>query len=202
MKKLEIIPSIIAKSSEELQSRLKKVKLFKTVHLDVMDNKFVKNESLMFKFKLNIKNETHLMVNNPLPWIKKCLYDSGTVIVHIESCVDLEQLIKNVKNIGIALNPNTPVTKIMPYIDNIKKVLVMTVNPGFYGGKFLTNCLDKVKVLRRLYPDLDIAVDGSINPGTIKLAKDAGANQFVIGSYLQNSVDVQSCLEKLWLQIL
>ncbi len=202
--KFKIIPAIIAKNQNELDLRLNKVRCMDFVHLDIMDNKFVNNRSLMFDFKLNVKNEAHLMVNNPIDWIKKFSGKVNEIIVHIESCTDIQGLIESLKHkkVSLALNPKTPVEKIIPLLDTVNKILVMTVQPGSYGAGFLQYSLKKVKLLRELSPKLDIAVDGSINLHTIKLVKDAGANQFVIGSYLQNSTNIKTDLKKIWSKIL
>ena len=84
--------------------------------------------------------------------------------------------------VGIALKPETSIDKIIPYMDKIDMVLVMTVEPGFGGQKFIPNMMEKVIKLRKNYPDIDIEVDGGINLETIKIVKDAGANMIVAGS--------------------
>lgn len=202
-----IIPSIIAKSQAELEKRVDKVKKHvKLIQLDVMDNEFVPNRSFDFDFRLpkmpkGCKFEAHLMINNPEQWIErnwKNLKNADTVLVHIESRKDLSEIIKFLKSrrkkVGIALDPWTPLEAILRYLDKIDQVLLMTVSPGFYGGKFLPETLNKARILRELKPKLDIEVDGGINPDTIKMAADAGANKFVVGSYLMESKDVKKAI--------
>ncbi len=197
-----IIPSIIAKSQEELDNRINKVKDYaRLLQLDIMDGLFVPNRSLDFDFKLpKIKFEAHLMINNPEEWIIKHCKKVHTILVHIESCKDPENIIRIVKGkrkIGFALNPETPLQRIENYLDETEQVLIMTVNPGFYGAKFLPETLDKVRTLRKMRPNLNIEVDGGINSETIKKVHEAGANMFVSGSYLMNSENVGEAFERL-----
>ena len=199
--KTAIIPSLIATNQKELDKRFDKVKSYSEVfQLDIMDGKFVKNKSLMFNFKLpkGKKYEAHLMVENPKRWISKNWKKTDLIIFHIESLKsnsEIREIIKLIKSkrrkIGIALNPMTKVKKIIPYINSINMILVMTVTPGRYGSKFLPNTLKKVKEIGKLKPKLNIEVDGGINGKTISKTKKAGATSFIVGSYLQKSKDVK-----------
>ena len=203
--KKEVIPSLIAKNQKELNERFSKIKSqFRIFQLDVMDGKFVKNKSLMFNFKLpkgKFKYEAHLMVKNPKVWIIKNWKKADTIIFHIESTNDSKYLIKLIKSkkrkVGIAINPKTNVKKIIPFLNSIDMILIMTVTPGKYGSKFLPNVLKKVKEIRKLKPKLNIEVDGGINNKTIARAKKAGANRFILGSYLQKSKNVKKAKGKL-----
>lgn len=203
----QIIPSLIAKSQKELDLRFRKIKNYsKIFHLDVMDEKFVKNKSLMFDFNLpgGKKYIAHLMVSNPLGWIKKNWKKVDLIIFHIESLkskAKVKEIIKLIKSkkkkVGIAINPKTSVKKIIPYLNSVDIVLIMTVNPGRYGSKFLPNTLKKVKELRKLKPKSDIRLDGGINLKTINLASKSGASSFVVGSYFQKSKDVKNAIKML-----
>ena len=201
----EIIPAIIAKTQEELYGRLLRVKDYvNTVQLDVMDDIFVPNTSLFFDFDLkgiDLSYEAHLMVQKPEEWIKNYAHKVDTILVHYESTYDAEQVIKTVKNlgkrIGFVLNPETPASKLDPVIENIDQVLVMTVNPGFYGSPFLPEMTEKIQTLRLKNPDLDIEVDGGITDKTIKTVCDAGANLFVSGSYIVKSDNVKRAIDSL-----
>lgn len=203
--KNKIIPAIIAESQEGLNTRINKVKdYFSVLQLDVMDGKFVPAHSLDFDLKLpktNCSYEAHLMVNDPEGWIKKNWRIADIVLVHIESCKEPKKIIELIKSkgkrVGFVLNPETPLEKIKSYLDKIDQVLIMTVNPGFYGSPFLPETLEKVKELRKLKPNLDIEVDGGINPDTIKQAYQAGANLLICGSYLQKSDDVKIAIKAL-----
>ncbi|MBU2561437.1 MAG: ribulose-phosphate 3-epimerase [Nanoarchaeota archaeon] len=205
MMKKEIIPAIIAKSQEELDRKIARVKgHVKVIQLDVMDGIFVKNSSVDFDFrlpKIGCGFEAHLMVSSPDEWIDRNIGKVDTIIVHIESCTDPDEIVSFVKSrgkkIGFALNPETQVMRVKPYLKKIDQVLVMTVNPGCYGGKFLPKALDKVKELRKLAPRLDIEVDGGMDPKNIRLADDAGANLFVSGSYTVDAEDVRAAVASL-----
>jgi ribulose-phosphate 3-epimerase len=101
------------------------------------------------------------------------------------------------KRVGFVLNPETPVQKIEKYLAEIDQVLIMTVNPGFYGSPFLPEMLDKISELRKMKPDLDIEVDGGITPKTIRNVYEAGANMFVSGSYIVKSENVKESINNL-----
>jgi len=197
-----IIPSVIARSQKELDERMKKIES-KVYHLDIMDGKFVKNNSLMFDFRVpkNRKYQAHLMVKNPEKWILKNWKNVDMIIFHFESVKNPDELIKLVKSkkkkVGIAINPKTSIEKIMRFLSRLDVVLIMTVNPGRYGSGFLPNTLKKIKELRKLRPKLNIEVDGSINLKTIYQINGAGANSFVIGSYLQKNEDPKKALKSL-----
>jgi ribulose-phosphate 3-epimerase len=203
MREKTIIPAIIAKNQEELDNLVNKVKdIVDLMQLDVMDGVFVPNNSLDFDFKIpptNCKYEAHLMVDNPEEWIEKYCEKVDTVLAHFESCKDPEKIIELVKErgkrVGFVLNPETPVQKLDQYLDKIDQVLIMTVNPGFYGSPFLPETLDKVKKLRELKPNLDIEVDGGIKAETIESASKAGANMFVSGSYIMKSEKPKEAIE-------
>ncbi len=194
-----IIPSIIARSQDELNKRIKKVEnLSPWLQLDIMDGSFVPNHSLDFNFalpKISCKFEAHLMIQNPDSWITQNMKKVNTIIIHYESCKNPQRIIQFVKEndrrIGIAINPQTPLENITKYINDIDLVLIMTVHPGFYGSKFMANALQKVIALRKLKPHLDIEVDGGITYLTIERALESGANRFVCGSYLMNSDNIQ-----------
>jgi ribulose-phosphate 3-epimerase len=200
-----IVPAIIAKTQQEMEKRISKVKdCCHVLQLDVMDGRFVPNNSLDFDFKLPQANciyEAHLMVEEPEEWVEKHYKKVDLIIAHYEALENPQEIIELVKSkgkrISFAINPETGVEKIRPYLDDLDHVLVMTVNPGFYGSKFLPEALDKVRELRKLKPNLDIEVDGGISPATIRQAYDAGANLFVCGSYLQKSENVRAAIKTL-----
>jgi ribulose-phosphate 3-epimerase len=205
IKKKKIIPAIIAKSQDELDSLLVKISNYVEIaQLDIMDNKFVPNTSLFFNFKLptsQLKFEAHLMIEDPGDWIEKNSQKVETILIHYETCNNPEKLINNVKNrgkkVGFVLNPETSIKNILSFIDDIDQVLIMTVNPGFYGSPFLPEMLEKIKELRNAKPKLDIEVDGGITDKTIDLVNKAGANLFVSGSYIMKSQNVIESINNL-----
>lgn len=198
-----IVPALIAKSQDELDERLNRVKQHATLfQLDVMDGMFVPNRSLDFDFTVpkDLAFEAHLMIHNPGDWIEKHGEKVQTILPHIESCQDPEGIIRRwrgKKKVGFVLNPETPLKIIEHMLDRIDQVLVMTVHPGFYGSPFLPETLDKVRELRALKPDLPIEVDGGITPETIRAAHEAGANIFVSGSYIVKAEDVKGAVSTL-----
>jgi len=203
--KKKIIPAIIAKTQDELDDLLSKVSnLVDIVQLDIMDNKFVPNTSLFFDFKIPKKSclfEAHLMIMDPEKWITENWEKVDTILVHYESCNNHKKIISMVKNkgkkIGFVLNPETSVQSLRNFIDEIDQVLIMTVNPGFYGSPFLPEMLDKIIELRNMKPELNIEVDGGITDKTIDLVDKAGANLFVSGSYIVKSDNVKQAISNL-----
>jgi ribulose-phosphate 3-epimerase len=200
--KKEIIPAIIAKNQEELNANISKViDQVDIIQLDIMDNQFVPNTSLYFDFKLPNKSclyEAHLMVSKPEEWVKKYIAKVDTILIHHESNYNAKSLISTVKEqgkrIGLVLNPETPISEIEAFLNDIDQVLIMTVKPGFYGSPFLPDMIEKISYLRSLKPEIDIEVDGGITDKTIKMVNDAGANMFVSGSYLIKAGDVSASL--------
>lgn len=204
MKKI-VVPSLIAKTQEELDVLFPKVKdIAEFFQLDVMDGRFVSNSSLDFDLRLpsgKWRFEAQLMVEDPVNWVKKNGECVDTVLAQIESTENPKSFIEFVRNgnkkVGFALRPETEINKIEDYLDDIDQVLVMTVHPGFYGGEFLAETLDKVRKLRDRMPDLDIEVDGGIKPDTIVKAREAGANMFVCGSYLIQADTVEERMKRM-----
>jgi len=200
-----IVPAVIAKTQKDLDNAVLKVKDFvKLIQLDVMDGRFVPNHSIDFNFtipKTQCRLEAHLMVNNPEEWIKKNGEKVDALLVHIESCTAPDEIIKiaraGKKQIGFVLNPQTPITCIQEYLDQIDQVLIMTVHPGFYGSTFLPEMVTKIAELRKIKPLMNIEVDGGVTLDTIELVDKAGANMFVSGSYIMKSKNVKEAIANL-----
>ncbi len=201
--KKEIIPAIIVKNQKDLDVALVKAKFAKRIQIDIMDNKFVKNSSLQFNFKLKTKAkvEAHLMVQHPLQWIKNHASKVDVILFQHESKDNNEEVIKAIKAAkktpGIVINPETEIQEIEPILSKVKEVLVMTVHPGFYGSKFVPETLKKVTQLRKLKPALNIEVDGGITNKTIARASKAGANLFVSGSFIMKSPEPEKAAKEL-----
>lgn len=204
-----IVPAVIAKSQEELEHILEKISgNANLVQLDVMDGEFVPNHSLDFDFRLTQEKHTyeaHLMVNDPDGWIESFGIRVDTIIAHFESPTTSPNTIHMIKKMGkkaaLALNPETEIEKMTDYLDDLDQVLIMTVNPGFYGSPFLPEVMGKITKLRKMKPDLDIEVDGGISPETIEMVDEAGANLFVSGSYLVKSDNMQDRINILYRMI-
>lgn len=200
--KVSIIPGVIAESQEELSEKINWVKDYADcIQLDIMDGIFVPNKSLDFDFQLpraKCEFEAHLMVKNPDKWVRNNWQKADIILIPIESCKNPKEMtifLRGKKRFGFVLNPETPLDKIKGYLDEIDRVLIMTVRPGFYGGEFLPEVLEKVRNLRKLKSEMDIEVDGGIAPETIGKACKAGANFFVSGSYIMNSKNPKEAIE-------
>ena len=149
--------------------------------------------------------EIHLMSDSPDDLVPAFVNAGADIIeLHYEAMDEdkldywLDYLISNGVNTGLALNPDTPSDVVTKYVSKLNQVLVMTVYPGFGGQEFIANSAQKIKEVRELVgPDIDIEVDGGINNQTIKIAKDAGANVFVVGSYLYKAGNIANQVHKL-----
>lgn len=200
----EIIPAILVKDRGELLACIARVKdHVKTIQIDIMDGAFVPNKTIGIEELKDLPEasyEFHWMVKDPLKWIEQMPGDH-VHLVHIEAISSFEELKKTVEKaggrLGIALNPETPLEKVLPYASEVQKVLVMTVHPGFSGQKYLQGMEEKIKRLRERYPKLDIEVDGGINPQTISRAYAAGANVLAAASAVFSAEDIKQAVEKL-----
>lgn len=203
--KYTLIPSLIARTQTELETRLNKIKPLRPriIQLDVMDGQFVPHTSLAFEFTLpaKIAFEAHLMMNEPHGWLIKNHKKIESALIHYESKAHIHDFIalarKYKKKIGIAINPETPAEDIAQYMPHIDKVLIMTVHPGKYGAPFIPATLAKIDRLKEMHPKLQIQVDGGITPKTLFACAEAGAHQFVIGSYLQQAKNVKQAWKEL-----
>ncbi|XP_015588374.1 ribulose-phosphate 3-epimerase [Cephus cinctus] len=164
------------------------------LHLDVMDGHFVPNltfgHPLVKCLRNKIKDaffETHMMVSNPEQWIEP-MADAGVDLYtfHVEPVENVSSVCRKVREagmkVGVALKPGTPADVVVNYVDLADMVLVMTVEPGFGGQKFMESMMKKVSWLRQHYPTLDIEVDGGVGPSTIHACAEAGANMIVSGT--------------------
>lgn len=205
---VEIIPSILVKTEEELLQKVLAVEPhIEHVHLDIADGIFVPNMTILGfeeveSLDTNLKIGVHLMVSKPENHIVRWLETpADKFIFHIEATSKSQEVIDAIKEsdciVGIALNPQTPVSRIEPFIDQIDFVHFMAVEPGFYGGKFVDSVVEKIKDFHFYYPDKPIEVDGGITPETALKLIEAGATTLVVGSYIWESKDVGKAIEKL-----
>jgi ribulose-phosphate 3-epimerase len=199
-----IVPAIIAESQEELDSMLERLNgKVERVMLDVMDGKFVPSRSLDFDFKLpeGFEYEVHMMAVDPLERLSAMAGKVDIAILHVETLTDVRAAIDGVRELGLqltlALNPGTEVDVVEPYLNKVDGVLVMTVDPGAYGGRYIPEALEKVRRIRELDPEIPIEVDGGMNVENSRAAREAGANVIASGSFILKSVDVAQAVEAL-----
>jgi ribulose-phosphate 3-epimerase len=196
-----IIPAIIAKKPRDVEKLLSRLSgKVNRVMLDFMDGCFVPNFSLDFNLILpkTFQYEAHLMVLKPLERLEDIALDIDWAILHIETLEDVSAAIEKTKafglNISLALNPSTSVLSAVPYLDDIDGLLIMTVEPGRYGNKFLPEMLEKIRKLREIDKNIYLEVDGGMTPITVKAAKKAGANAFASGSFIFKKHDISDAL--------
>ena len=191
----ELIPAILVKTKKKLVRELNQVKKdVKTVQIDIMDGRFVRNKTIQAEdfegIKKRLKYEVQLMVKNPIDYLdawKKA--KANLIIFHIEATKnkkDVFNLIKEIKKnkmkVGIGINPKTSAEKIKHFLKKIDLALVMTVQPGAGGRKFMPLMLKKVAKIRKWNKQIDIEVDGGINKNNVCDCILAGANNIVAGS--------------------
>lgn len=199
-----VVPAIIASTQDELDEMLDRLKgKVGRVMLDVMDGRFVENRSLDFDFQLPpwFEYEAHLMVEAPLERIEDLAGKVGSAILHVETLHDIETSLVTVRDYGLkvslALNPKSGVEVLRPYLDVVDGVLVMTVEPGRYGGRFLPETLGKCRVLREMNESIPIEVDGGMTPYNSRAAREAGASVIASGSFIMNSGDIDDAILQL-----
>ena len=167
------------------------------IHLDVMDGHFVPNLTFGPSVISSIRNETkkcfdtHLMISNPHEYIEQYKNAGSDIItVHKEVCGHLDKTLSSIKNVGckagISINPGTDISGVEYVLDKIDLILVMSVNPGFGGQRFINSSIQKIKKIKELIKNfnIDIEVDGGIDDKTSTLVKNAGANILVSGSFI------------------
>jgi len=209
---VKFFPSLLAANFFDLSGDIRKIeKISDGLHLDVMDGFFVPNISFGFPVIKSVREntdmffDTHLMIESPERYIDRFCELSDAVTVHYESTVHLHRVINMIKEkgckAGVSLNPSTPVAvlqEILPYLDT---VLIMSVNPGFTGQKFIETSVQKVARLAGLCEIMDcnieIMVDGGVNSGNIQKLYDAGASSFVLGAAVFHAQDPQAALQEL-----
>lgn len=195
-----ISPSILSADFSKLREEIQTIDAAPFLHIDVMDGVFVPNISFGAKIQKEIrpyfKNmvfDTHLMIIDPIKYVKD-FAEAGSdyITFHVEANSDVADTINEIKKYnvkpGISIKPNTKVEEIIPYLKDLDLVLVMSVEPGFGGQKFIPSALDKIKQLAQLKNENGynylISVDGGINDDTLSLVSAAGVEVVVAGSYL------------------
>ena len=206
MKNIQISPSILSADFSQLGTEIKRLEEggADMIHVDVMDGHFVPNLTIgppvikALRKQCSLKFDVHLMIS-PVHKYIDAYADAGAdiITIHPEATNNLENSIKKIKEknkkVGVSLNPETKIDLILDLLDQIDLVLIMSVNPGFGGQKFMPEVLDKIKNLKKIREqkklDFDIEIDGGINFDNCKSAIDAGANILVSGTTVFKSND-------------
>ena len=203
---MKVSTSILNAQNKELT--IKKLNDTNTdyIHIDVMDNTFVNNQSLPLKevkqlLKITkIPFDIHLMIDDPEPYINALNEDIESITIHLEIKQDINKLLNSIKkkNIqaGIAINPTTNINKLTKYKNNFDKIIVMSVTPGYGGQPFIKNTPRRIKKIKELFPNVIIEVDGGINDKTIKSIKK-DIDIAVAGSYIINSNNYNEAINNL-----
>ena len=211
---LRIAPSILASDFARLGEEVRAVEAAGAdwIHIDVMDGHFVPNLTLGPPIVESVRRSTslpldvHLMIESPETSIADYVgAGADTVGVHAETCPHLHRTLAQIRELGAracaVINPATPVQTLEPVLGDLDQVLVMTVNPGFGGQKFIASAMSKVRQLREWTLErglsVDIEVDGGVTASTIGVASEAGANVFVAGTAIFGEADYKGAIESL-----
>lgn len=210
----KVLPSILSADFANLERDIKELENIGVdmFHIDVMDGNFVPNISFGFPIIESIRPKTdkvfdcHLMIANPENYVEQfCKVGCDMVSFHIEATNHADRVIQVIKNngkkAGIVLNPQTSIESIKYLLPKLDYVLIMTVNPGFGGQKFIPEMLEKIEELAKLRDEKNynflIEVDGGINTETSKACRDKGADLLVCGSFLFGASDKEKTLGEL-----
>jgi ribulose-phosphate 3-epimerase len=219
MKKIQISPSILSADFSQLGNEIKRLEEggADMIHVDVMDGHFVPNLTIgppvikALRKQCSIKFDVHLMIS-PVHKYIEAYSDAGAdiITIHPEATDNLEESILKIKSlnkkVGVSLNPETKIDLIIDYLEKIDLVLIMSVNPGFGGQKFMPEVLEKIKKLKKIQSEnhlnFDIEIDGGINFDNCQSAIEAGANILVSGTtvFKSNNGDIKKNINLLKLK--
>jgi len=206
-------PSVLNTNWDDLPNIISGIKAdCDYIHLDVMDNKFVPNQTFSFdRAKEIIANsvmpvDAHLMISDPdLMAPKYAAAGAASVTVHIEAVNNLSKTINEIRingaKVGVALKPKTQLADVLPYLPDLDLLLIMTVEPGFGGQKFMMDQVSKISQAKKELDQLNLKVllqvDGGVSKETIQIARNAGANCFVAGNAVFKSENPNQMLQEL-----
>ncbi len=211
---IKISPSILSADFANLERDIRKISTADYVHVDVMDGVFVPNISIGLPVVKAIRPVTqqpldvHLMIVEPGRYAGRfCDAGADIVTMHVEADTE-ENLLSAIdvihakgKRAGVVLKPATPVSAVLPYLERVELILVMTVEPGFGGQSFMADQMEKVRAIRALIearnPACELEVDGGVAPDTFRTCIDAGANVLVAGSAVYGAEDIPARIQLL-----
>ena len=211
---IKIAPSILSADFANLERDIHRISTADYVHVDVMDGVFVPNISIGLPVLQSIRKVTdmfldvHLMIVEPVRYVERfCDAGADLVTVHVESDTPenihaaIDKIHAKGKKAGIVLKPATPAEAVLPYLEKVELILVMTVEPGFGGQKFMADMMPKVTAIRKLIdeknPACELEVDGGVAPDTCKTCIEAGANVLVAGSAVYKAADIPARIQEL-----
>ena len=192
-----IAPALLTDKKDSLGEMMKLCAEFTDyIQIDIMDGEFVPSKSVTLEdlkdLSCPVRSEAHLMVLDPLAWLdsfKKL--GSEKIIYSFEIKKDHQEIISQVRaqglKVGLAINPSSSIDNFRFLVDKVDSILFMSVNPGFYGAKFIPEVLEKIRDFRSQYPNKSIGIDGGIKLDNARLAKEAGANCICVGSAILKS---------------
>ena len=206
-----VSPSILSADFANLERDIKRIEDGGAdwVHVDVMDGHFVPNITIGVPVVASSRKVTklpldvHLMIENPEKYVEPFVKAGADILTfHYECGTDIKKTIDLIKSfgikVGLSIKPKTTPDVVFPYLKDLDLLLVMTVEPGFGGQKFMQDCADKIPVIKEKAPEnLIIQVDGGINAETAGICTFYGANSLVAGNYIYKSADIKSAIKSL-----
>ena len=203
----KVIPSVLTEKIDDLERKVRELEPFADViQVDIMDGEFVPYRSVgigdVEKVGIRSQMEIHLMVKHPIRYIQSfARIGAFRIVFHVESDDNPENVIREIKQFGleagIALVPDTAVEDVKPLLNSVDFVLILGVNPGRQGQKFIPEVLSKVQVIKDIRPEIVVEVDGGVNPDTGPAIVDAGVDILNVGSYFFKPPSVKNNWEQM-----